>query len=147
MKDTIVHLDKEQIWEQRRILLANKVYVLFCDHLNQLHKDGLTALSPVEVFLSAECFARLLLSLPNIKEGIDDELDDLEEDAEGKNDAMIISVLAVGIICAQRGNLRASVWEFVGIHIFTRWDGHPLLGPMLQAAARKEEARKMQALS
>jgi hypothetical protein len=144
MKDTIVHLDKEQTRLQHRRLLANDVYVLFYDHLKQLHKDGKTALSPVEVFLSAENFARLLLSLPNIKEGIDDELDDLEEDAEGKNDAMIISVLAVGIICAQRGNLRASVWEFVGIHIFTRWDEHPLLAPMLQAAAKKEEARRME---
>ena len=147
MKDTIVHLNNEQTREQHRELLANDVYVLFNEHLEQLHKDGLTALSPVEVFLSAKRFAELLLSLPNIKKGIDDELDDLEKEAKGKNDAMIISVLAVGIIVAQRGSLRASVWQFVGIHIFTRWDEHPLLGPMLQAAARKEEARKMQALS
>ena len=144
MKDTIVHLDKEQTRLQHRRLLANDVYVLFYDHLKQLHKDGKTALSPVEVFLSAENFARLLLSLPNIEEGIDDELDDLEEEAEGENDAMIISVLAACLICAQRDSLPAFDWEFAAKRILARWDEHELLDPMLQAAAKKEEERWME---
>lgn len=135
---------KTLLREQRRRLLANDAYVLFHEHLEQLREEGLTALSPVEVFLSAENFARLLLSLPNIEEGIDDELDDLEEDAEGENDAMIISVLAACLICAQRSRLPASVWRFAATRILTRWDKHALLGPMVQAAARKEEARWME---
>ncbi len=144
MKDTIVHLDREQTRQLHRRLLANDAYVLFCDHLKQLHKEGLTALSQVEVFLSAENFARLLLSLPDIKEGIDAELDYLEEDAEGENDAMIISVLAACIISAQRRSLPAFDWEFAALRILIRWNGHELLDPMLQAAARKEEARWME---
>lgn len=144
MTNTIVHLDQAQTREQHRRLLANDVYVLFHNHLKQLHEEGQTALSQVELFQSAENFARLLLSLPNIQEGIDDELDDLEEDAEGENDAMIISVLAAHLISAQRSRLPASVWEFALKHILTRWVKHKLLMPMVIAAARKEEARWME---
>ena len=66
MKETIVHLDKGQTRQLRRKLLANDVYALFSDHLKQLCKDGQTNLSQVELFLSAENFASLLFSLPNI---------------------------------------------------------------------------------
>lgn len=144
MTDTIVHLDKEQIRIQRRKLLANDIYVLFCDHLKQLHKEGKTALSQVEVFLSARNFAHLLMSLPNIKEGIDDELDDLDEDAEGENDAMIISMVATAIMYAAGSRHAAFDYKSAIIHIYTRWNDHPLSTPMLQAAARKEEARWME---
>ena len=144
MTDTIVHLDKEQTRLQRRKLLANDVYVLFCDHLKQLNKEGQTALSQVEVFLSASNFAHLLMSLPNIKDGIDDELDDLDEDAEGENDAIIISMVATAIMCAVRNRHSAFDYRFAIIHIYTRWNDHALLAPMLQSAARKEEARWME---
>ncbi len=144
MTDTIVHLDKEQTRLWRRKLLANDVYVLFCDYLKQLHKEGQTALSQIEVFLSASNFAHLLMSLSNIQEGIDDELDDLEEDAEGENDAMIISIVATAIMCAVRNRHSAFDYRFAIIHIYTRWNDHALLAPMLQSAARKEEARWME---
>lgn len=144
MTDTIVHMDKKQARQLRRELLANDVYVLFCDHLKQLHADGHTALSQVEVFLSAKHFASSLLSLPDIKEGLDDELDDLEEDAEGENDAMIISMVAAAIICAVRDRHAAFDYKFAVTHIYIRWRDHPLFMPMLEAAARKEEARWME---
>ena len=144
MTDTIVHLDKEQTRQQRRKLLANDVYVLFCDHLKQLRKDGRTELSPTEVFLSAMNFASLLMSLPNIKDGIDDELDDLEEDAEGENDAMIISMVATAIMCAVKNRYPNFDYKFAIIHIYTRWDNHPLSTPMLYAAARKEGTQWME---
>ena len=144
MTDLIVHLDREQTRKQRTKLLANDAYVLFCDHLRQLHRDEETALSQVELFLSAERFAELLLSLPNIQKGIDDELDDLEEDAEGENDAMIISVLAACLISAQRVSRPAFDWQFAVLHILIRWDKHPLLDPMLEAAAGEEKARRME---
>lgn len=140
MTNTIVHLDKEQTRKQRWRLLANDVYVFFHDQLEQLHEEGLTALSPVEVFLSAECFARLLLSLPNIEEGIDDELRDLEEDAEGENDAMIISVLALLLIGVQRDSHPEFDWEFAGNHIGDRWEKSKLLWTMLLSVALKEKA-------
>lgn len=141
MTETIVHLDKEQTRHWRRKLLANDVYVLFSDHLKQLHKDGQTALSQVEVFLSAKNFASLLLSLPNIKEGIDDELDDLEDEAEGNNDAMIVSMVAAAIICAVRKRHATLDCAFAVKRIYARWLDHALSLPMLQAAARKEEAQ------
>ena len=144
MTNIIEHLEREQTREKRRELLANDAYVLFHDHLEQLNKEGKTALSQVEVFLSAENFAKLLLSLRNIQEGIKYELDDLEDDAEGENDAMIISVLAACLISAQRVSRPESDRKFAVLHILTRWDEHPLLDPMLQAAARKEEARWME---
>ena len=144
MKKTIVHLNEEQTQEQRRKLLANDAYVFFHDLLTQLHKDKETALSQVELFLSAERFAGLLLSLPNIQEGIKDELHDLEEDAEGENDAMIISVLAAILISAQRDRLPESDLQFAVTCILDRWDEQPLLFPMLEAAARKEGARWME---
>ena len=144
MKKTIVHLNEEQTREQRWKLLENEVYVLFHDDLRQLNKQGLTALSHVEVFLSAERFANLLLSLPNIEVGIDDELRDLEEEAEGKNDAMIISVLAAWIIIAERDSPLASDLQFAVDCIIDRWDGNPLLVPMLVVAASKEGAQWME---
>ena len=137
-KAMIVHLDKEQTRLQNRKLLANDVYVLFRDHLEQLRKDGRTELSPTEVFLSAMNFASLLMSLPNIKEGIDDELDDLEEDAEGENDAMIISMMATAIMCAVKNRYPNFDYKFAIIHIYIRWDDHPLCKSILIAAKRKE---------
>ena len=145
MKKTIVHLDKEQTRQHRRRLLANDVYVLFHDNLEQLHKYGMTALSKVEVFVSAENFAKLLLSLPNIEVGIDDELRDLEKEAKGgEYDAMIISGLAAILISAQRDRLPESDLQFAVTCILDRWDEQPLLFPMLEAAARKEGARWME---
>ena len=146
MTDTIVHLDKEQTRIQRRKLLANDVYVLFCDHLRQLNKEGQTALSQVEVFLSATNFVHLLMSLPDIWKGIDDELDDLEEEAEGENDAMIISVVALFIIRARgrHPTLFDYYYKCIISHVFVRWARHPLYRPMMQAAERKAQVRWMQ---
>lgn len=92
----IVHLDKEQTRQTRRKLLASDsdiVFVLFHDTLKQLQGEGKTQLSAVEVFLSARSFARTLLSMGEVMEALEDELDDLEDDAEGGNDAMIIGIL------------------------------------------------------
>lgn len=100
MSDIIVHLEKGQAGQERRKLLRNDVYVLFHEFLKQKHKDKQTGLSQVEVFLAAERLACLLLELPNVVEGIDDELDDLEDEAEGVNDAMLVSMMAAAIICA-----------------------------------------------
>lgn len=140
----IVHLDKEQTRQMRRKLLADNsdiVFVLFYDTLKQLHTDGETQLSAVEAFLSARQFAQTLLSMNEAMEGLEDELDDLEDDAYGKNDAMIISIVACAIIKAFAKAHATSVYDEVVKAILIRWNDHPLFFPMLAGAARKEERR------
>lgn len=140
----IVHLDKEQTRQMRRKLLADNsdiVFVLFHDTLKQLHTDGETQLSAVEAFLSARQFAQTLLSMNEAMEGLEDELDDLEDDAYGKNDAMIISIVACAIIKAFAKAHATSVYDEVVKAILIRWNDHPLFFPLLAGAARKEERR------
>lgn len=140
----IVHLDKEQTRQMRRKLLADNsdiVFVLFHDTLKQLHTDGETQLSAVEAFLSARQFAQTLLSMNEAMEGLEDELDDLEDDAYGKNDAMIISIVACAIIKAFAKAHATSVYDEVVKAILIRWNDHPLFFSMLAGAARKEERR------
>lgn len=140
----IVHLDKEQTRQMRRKLLASDsdiVFVLFHDTLKQLQSEGKTQLSAVEVFLSARSFAQTLLSMGEVMEALEDELDDLEDDTEGGNDAMIIGIVACAIIKAYAKAHATSVYDEVVMAILMRWNDHPLFSPMLQGAARKEERR------
>ena len=142
MTDLFVHLDQKETRKQRRKQLENDAEVLFDEHITQLKEQGLTELSPDEAFASAVFFARVFLSLP--EEGIDDVFEYLKEDAEGENDAKIISVLAACHICDQRGSLPEAVWKFLATHIFARCDGHELLWSMLQEAARRWPRRLME---
>ena len=140
----IVHLDKEQTRQMRRKLLASDcdiVCVLFHDTLKQLQSEGKTQLSAVEVFLSARSFAQTLLSMGEVMEALEDELDDLKDDAEGGNDAMIIGIVACAIIKAYAKAHATSVYDEVVMAILMRWNDHPLFFTMLQGAARKEERR------
>ena len=140
----IVHLDKEQTRQMRRKLLASGsdiVFVLFHDTLKQLQSEGKTQLSAVEVFLSARSFAQTLLSMGEVMEALEDELDDLKDDAEGGNDAMIIGIVACAIIKAYAKAHATSVYDEVVMAILMRWNDHPLFFTMLQGAARKEERR------
>lgn len=146
----IVHLDKEQTRLERRRLLADNsdiVFVLFHDILKELHKEDKTQLSAVEVFLSARNFARILVSMNEATEGLEDEIDDLEDDADGENDAMIISMVACAIIkafakahAADKAHAMSGYDEVV-MAILVRWNDHPLFMQMLSGAARKEEER------
>lgn len=140
----IVHLDKEQTRQMRRKLLADNsdiVFILFHDILKQLHNDGETQLSAVEAFLSARQFAQTLLSMNEVMDALEYELDDLEDDADSKNDAMIISIVACAIIKAFAKAHATSVYDDVVKAILIRWNDHPLFFPMLAGAARKEERR------
>lgn len=140
----IEHLDKEQTRQMRRKLLASGsdiVFVLFHDTLKQLQSEGKTQLSAVEVFLSARRFAQTLLSMGEVMEALEDELDDLKDDAEGGNDAMIIGIVACAIIKAYAKAHATSVYDEVVMAILMRWNDHPLFFTMLQGAARKEERR------
>lgn len=141
MIDLIVRLEKEQIRQERRKLLADDVYVLAHDVLKQAHKDGLTSLTQVELYLSGKRLAKVLLSLPNVEEGIEDELEELE--AENKNEAVIVGMTAVAIIHANGIRNNRDITPIV-LPIFQRWGGHRLCIPTLEAMQIKEEKRWME---
>lgn len=140
MTDFIVRLEKEQIRQERRKLLADDVYVLAHDVLKQAHKDGLTCLTQVELYLSGKRLAKMLLSLPNVEEGIEDELEELE--AENKNEAVIVGMTAA-IIHANGIRNNRDITPIV-LPIFQRWGGHRLCIPTLEAMQIKEEKRWME---
>ena len=82
----IVRLEKEQQKPARHQLLADEVYIISQDALKQMQHDGHTELSPAEVVLSARNFCHEVLALPDIDEGLEYEIEDLEDEAEGEND-------------------------------------------------------------
>lgn len=137
----IVRLGKEQQTVARRQLLSDVVWVICNDTLRMWQHEGKTTLAPVEVFMSAQRFCEVISVLSDIDEGIDYELDDLEDEAEGKNDAMFIAVLAAL-------QMQAMSKRHVGLdnkkaimHIFERYGDHELFFPLVEQWAKKEENR------
>ena len=137
----IVRLKEDAIKPERRRLLGDVVYVIFHDALKRWQKDGTTTLSPVELFLSAKAFSKLLMELPDVMEGLDDEMDDLVDEAEGENDAMIIMMLASAIIYAAGTHRVGFETTRVIMAIYTRGNGHPLFPVFMDEGAKKEQAR------
>jgi len=137
----IVRLDKDAIKQERRKLLGDMVYVIFHDALKAWQKDGTTTLSPVELFLSAKAFSKLLMELPDVMEGIDDEMDDLVDEASEENDAMIIMMLASGILHAVGTHRVGFDAKPVIMAIYARWSDHPLFFPFMDEGCKKEQAR------
>lgn len=141
----IVRIENEQKKRQeRRKLIADAVYIICQDKLKELQRDGRTELSPVEVFLSAKDYTNIILSLPDISEGLDDELDDLENDAFSKDEAVIIMM----VMAAQMGALSR---HYIGVdykgtilRIFSHIQDHELFIPLLDGFANKEQARWME---
>lgn len=144
MTEFIVRLEKEQIRQERRKLLSDDVYVLAHDVLKQAHKDGLTSLTQVELYLSGKHLAHVLLSLPNVEEGIEDELEELEEmEAGSEDEAVIVGMIAAAIINANGSSRNRDITPIV-LPIFRRWGGHRLCIPILEAMQIKEEKRWME---
>ena len=137
----IVRLEKEQQKSVRRKLLADYVYIISHDALRKMKQDGHTDLSPVELFLSAQEFCETLLALPDVMEGLDDEIDDLEDETEGKNDAMLILTLATAQLQARSKNCVGIDIRKIIFHIYERLDGHDLLWPLIEQMTNKEDAR------
>lgn len=137
----IVRLTKEQQKPARRQLLNDIVYVISHEALKEMQHDEKTELSPVEIFLSSRKFCETMLSLTDVEEGIDDEIDDLEEEAKGENDAMLIMTVATA-------QLQAISQRLVGIdirgiisHIYEHLDGNELFFPFFKQLVHKEETR------
>lgn len=144
MTEFIVRLEKEQIRQERRKLFSDDVYVLAHDVLKQAHKEGLTSLTQVELYLSGKHLAQVLLSLPNVEEGIEDELEELEEmEAGSEDEAVIVGMIAAAIINANGSSRNRDITPIV-LPIFRRWGGHRLCIPILEAMQIKEEKRWME---
>ena len=137
----IVRLEKEQQKSARRQLLADYVYIISHDALRKMRQDGHTELLPVELFLSAQEFCETLLALPDVMEGLDDEIDDLEDEAEGENDAMLIMALATAQLQARSKKCVGIDIRKIIFHIFERLDGNDLLWPLIEQMTDKEDAR------
>ena len=137
----IERLTKEQQASARRQLLTDVVWAVCNDTLRQLLRDKKTTLTPVELFLSARNFCDTLLNLTDIDEGIDYEMDDLETEADGTNDAVLVMMLAsVQLQAISKRRVGADIRKII-LHLYERCEGHDLFFPLLQGFSHKEEAR------
>ena len=137
----IVRLDKEQQASSRRQLLTDVVWAICNDTLRQLLHDKKTTLTPVEVFLSAQNFSDTLLKLEDIDEGIEYEMDDLETEADGTDDAVLVMMLASAQLQAiSRRRVGTDIPKII-LHLYERCEDHDLFLPLLQGFSHKEEAR------
>lgn len=146
----IIHLDKDEIKQARRRLLTDDVFVIFVDALRQFHHEGYTQLAPAELYLSAKSFVEDVLQLPDIMEGITDEMDDILDEADNEDEAMLIFMVAAAIFHAVGKKYKAAVAgdlyrdfdaDAVMKVIFQRWIDHPLFLQLLGICAKK--SRKM----
>lgn len=136
----MVRLDKRQQSEARHQLLTNVVWAICNDTLRRLQHEGRTNLAPVEVFLSARWFCDTILGLSDIDEGIDYEMDDLEGEAEGENDAMLVMMLATALLQAQGKRQGSTDCKKIILRIYERWNDRELFVPLLGLFADKEAA-------
>lgn len=137
----IIHLEKEQLKQARRDLLRDDVYIIFVDALRQYHQEGYTMLAPAELYLSAKSFVGDVLQLPDIIEGIADEMDDILDEADNKDEAMLIMMVATGVFCAVGKKYKGVDADAVIRIIYDRWVDHPLFLPMLDICAKKEQEK------
>ena len=137
----IIHLEKEQLKQARRDLLRDDVYIIFVDALRQYHQEGYTTLAPAELYLSAKYFVGDVLQLPDIIEGIADEMDDILDEADNKEEAMLIMMVATGVFCAVGKKYKGVDADAVIRIIYDRWVDHPLFLPMLDICAKKEQEK------
>ena len=137
----IIHLEKEQLKQARRDLLRDDVYIIFVDALRQYHQEGYTTLAPAELYLSAKSFVGDVLQLPDTIEGIADEMDDILDEADNKDEAMLIMMVATGVFCAVGKKYKGFDADAVIMIIFDRWGDHPLFFPMFDICAKKEQKK------
>ena len=137
----IVRMDKEQQAVARRQLLSDIVWVISNDTLRRWQHEGKTTHAPVEVFMTARRLCDVISGLSDIDEGIDYELDDLEDEAECENDAMLIAVLAaLQMQALSKGCIGQDLRKAI-MHIFERYGDHELFFPLVEQWAKKEEKR------
>lgn len=136
----ITHLDKEETRRMRRIMLSDTVYLIFHDALKKWNKEAKTLLSPQEIMLAAHEFSLSLLSLPDLDEGIEDEMEDLEEEAGNETDAMLIMMMSAAMLQAY-AIAKGKLLRMTILTILKRWQNHPLYHPFLMEGCKKEMER------
>lgn len=136
----IVHLKKEEIKLARRQLLSNDVYAICHDAL-KVKNPEYTTLSPAEIYLSAAEFVKVVTSLSDIDEGLEDEVDDLLDEATNKDEAMLImTVAALQLRALAARSLGRDYMPIVQV-LITRWVNHPYLLDMIGTMSDKEQSR------
>lgn len=136
----IVRLDREHRSDTRKQLLSDPVYVFCHEALRKMMLDGQTRLSPPEVVMSARNVCKAILDLPDIEEGLDDELDDLKAETDCDNDFTLIMAVAAAQLQALGKKRRDIDVREINFRIIQRLSGHPLLWPLYQQMSIKEEA-------
>ena len=137
----IVRLDMEQQKSARRQALADIVYIICHEALKQMQHDGHTQLSPIEVFVSARSFCETLLALPDIEEGLVYEIEDLEAEAEGDNDAMLTMAVAAAQLQAMSKRRADIDFKAIIYRIFEHLDDNDLFLSLMMQMANKEDSR------
>lgn len=146
----IEHLTPQQARPVRRRLIADIVYVVFHDALKAWHQEGKTHLTPPEIYLSARNLCDAILGLPDAEEGFEDELDDLETEADDTTDAMLVEMMAASMMDAltarqgEQPGQEPDALRPVIIGILQRWCAHELFDGLVAAGCRKEDARYAQ---
>lgn len=138
----IVRVDKERAKALRRKLWADDVYVIFHDVLKQYQKEGKTELSPVEIFCNAKNLSEIILALPDMDEGLEDEIEDLEDEcAADPNDAFLICMETAAILYQQEKTRIGFSSKNIIQQIYAKWIDHELFMPLLNLCVDKETER------
>lgn len=136
----IERLDIAARREVRPRLLAQDVYVICSDGLRSMRPEH-TELHPEEIYLTAEKMVQELLSLPDMEEGIDYEMDDLVEMVDNETDALLVMLVVVALLQAYSMvhtgvDVRPTIMK-----IMLRWQDHEQYWPLLDSFTQKEEKR------
>ncbi len=140
MEGIMVRLGEEEQRQARRQLLNDVVWVICHDTLREIKKEGYTTKAPVELFLSARRLISVLDALPDMEEGLGDEVDALQEEVE-ENDAIIVMLLAatqMQALCKTSGGDR---FKRIIRRIINRWCTHKLFNTLIEGFTDKEESR------
>lgn len=138
----IEKLDKRNQRSVRTKLLSDDIYIIAHDALRRMRREGYTEFSSVELFLSARNFCESILALSDIEEGIDEEMDDLEEEVCNENDFVIIMTLVAVLLQAvgrRHDDIDIDI-EKVSCRIFDRIDESELVIPLIKQMMKKEDA-------
>lgn len=94
-------LTPEQEKSLRDTLIFDYVYMMVHDTLRAMRLD-ITDLTQVQIWLAATDFTTRLLLLPDAEELLPDEVEDLKQQAKGKNDAVLIMTTSICQLSALR---------------------------------------------
>ena len=136
----IVHIPQEEVRLIRRQLLSDVVYAITHDALKQKNPER-TELTPVEIYMSAQNFVKIISQLSDVEEGLDDEIDDLIQEAASEYEAMFIMLLASVMFQAVDTKSPTQQTHDIIMHIFQRCQDNELFNPLLMQFANKEEER------